>query len=506
MDVLLNFISVVISLLLVPALFLLPIAGYLRSRRKGYRPPGATLVLFIGSAVGILSAYVVVSAFPSVEKAFQFFFWLPVLVLIAVTSLLIRVLPRRNPRVSGPRRPHFPFAAVGWALNGLPAILVIFVWWVTMGKPNDSDSNPLGKSIQLWVTCSLFGAYLISLSRRVKAAASIEEIARNDLRAPVLYLRPFNQERSAFVWGPKSRYGDYVRGIQRFLMTRGEYWFVGDNDANPDPIVGIRFEEYLGSALTARIGPFFALGNPEDYTPPEGAARTYVQDTDWKEHVKRLAGKSSCIVAEVASSDNLRWELEYLRQEGLQQKLFVITRPLIAKTNWLANLLIRLNAVRRPDTWPGFAENLGRLGYEIPSDPGVGAVMAFDASGKGVTLTTGALLPGDYVEPIRTFIIDSLGYSPEQLDPPHGPEPESAVAVVPLPKKLWQSIWAAMQKVFLLYKPGRKRAWIPYAVCWLTALFLFLAAFGGNLKDPGTYSFIQMLLLVFLVPRLSPFP
>jgi len=221
MDVLLNFISVVISLLLVPALFLLPIAGYLRSRRKGYRPPGATLVLFIGSAVGILSAYVVVSAFPSVEKAFQFFFWLPVLVLIAVTSLLIRVLPRRNPRVSGPRRPHFPFAAVGWALNGLPAILVIFVWWVTMGKPNDSDSNPLEYSIKLWVVSSLFGAYLISLSRRVKAAASIEEIARNDLRAPVLYLRPFNQERSAFVWGPKSRYGDYVRGVQRLLMTSG---------------------------------------------------------------------------------------------------------------------------------------------------------------------------------------------------------------------------------------------------------------------------------------------
>lgn len=69
-----------------------------------------------------------------------------------------------------------------------------------------------------------------------------------------------------------------------------------------------------------------------------------------------------------------------------------------------------------PTLGVNFAENLAALGYDIPREPVAGAVITFDASGKGSTLTTGAHSPEDYIEPIRTFFIDSLGYSPQRLD------------------------------------------------------------------------------------------
>lgn len=356
MDVLLFITGI---LLVGSAVALLLFAGYLRIRRKGYRPPGATLILLAGFALGILSAMRVASALPSNEKSVRAFFaifCIPVVVATVTTTLFIWLGPRRNPRVAGRRRPRFPFAASGWTLIGLAAAFCIFTiaeWAVgklkmpavTWSARFSYLEDAIGKLRFLFYICSFLGAlgaYLISLGRRVKAQVSIEDVARNDARAPVLYLRPFNMEWLPFVFGPKSRYGDYVRGIQRFTMTLG-------TDSDPD--VSVRFEEYLAAALTARIGPFVALGNPEDYTPSEGAVRTYVKDTEWKEHVKRLAGRCSCIVAEVASSDNLRWEFKYLRQEGLLQKLFVITRPVLTKTpSWSQKLFFRLKGVR-PDTW-----------------------------------------------------------------------------------------------------------------------------------------------------------
>jgi hypothetical protein len=409
MDVLL----LIIGMILVGcAVALLLFAGYLRIRRKGYRPPGATLILLAAFALGILAAMRVSNALPSNEKSVRAFFAIfcvPVLVATVTTTLFIWLGPRRNPRVAGRRRPRFPFATSGWTLIGLAAAFCIFTIeeWAVGRLKIENPIRILRPLFYIWSFFGGLGAYLICLGRRVKAQVSIEDVVRNDARAPVLYLRPFNMEWLPFVFGPKSRYGDYVRGIQRFTMTLGK---------DPDPNVSVRFEEYFAATLTARIGPFVALGNPEDYTPTEGAVRTYVKDTGWKEHVKRLAGRCSCIVAEAASSDNLRWEFKYLRQEGLLQKLFVITRPVLAKPpSWPQKLFFRLKGVR-PDTWRDFAENLATLGYDIPREPVAGAVITFDVSGKGSTLTTGAHSPEDYIEPIRTFIIDSLGYSPQRLD------------------------------------------------------------------------------------------
>jgi len=90
-------------------------AGYLRPCRRAYRSPAATLVLFAGSAVGILATCAFAAKLSPWENGPFFFFvifCIPVLVSTAATSLFICLLPRRNPHVFGRRRPRLPFERI----------------------------------------------------------------------------------------------------------------------------------------------------------------------------------------------------------------------------------------------------------------------------------------------------------------------------------------------------------------------------------------------------------
>jgi len=119
------------------------------------------------------------------------------LVSIATTSLIIFLLPRRNPRVFGRRRPRFPFVLSGKLLIGLAALQCLFsIAWVILGR---ADTDMITKSVDLLIIVIAFASSLIFLGRRVKAPVSLEEIAQEDPRALVLYLRPFVQESQFFV-------------------------------------------------------------------------------------------------------------------------------------------------------------------------------------------------------------------------------------------------------------------------------------------------------------------
>jgi hypothetical protein len=291
--------AIVTILLLAVAIPSVCIGGFLRVRRKGYRSPGATLVLLIAGTIGIACAVAISPGIPqnaSVVTFMSAFFWLPLLVFTFLILAALWFLPRRNPRRFGARRPRFPFAATGKLVIGVGvgiSLLLVLSW--ARGTVNEST---LSKTFQLLLIFIVVGAYFLYVGRRAKAPESLEEVSKRDQRAPVLYLRPFNQEAEAFVVGLKSQYGQYATGFQRFLITLGRY----EERMNSDPNVAIRFEEYLSGELTTEIGPFFALGNPEDYTSPEGAVRTYASDTDWKEYLERLAASASCIVTEVGGS------------------------------------------------------------------------------------------------------------------------------------------------------------------------------------------------------------
>ena len=96
-----------------------------RARRKGYRPPGAVVIILAGWAIGIAST---VLWHPPNSTRYRFivdFFWLPLLFSAAATATLNLAPPRRPVRVFGARRVRFSFVRVGQAVIGLGILLCV---------------------------------------------------------------------------------------------------------------------------------------------------------------------------------------------------------------------------------------------------------------------------------------------------------------------------------------------------------------------------------------------
>jgi hypothetical protein len=172
--------------------------------------------------------------------------------------------------------------------------------------------------------------------------------------------------------------------------------------------VHLTFEQYFSKTLTDVFGPFVALGGPEDYLPPEGAIRLYAKDNEWTERLDALARRAVCILVELGRSENLRWEFDYLRREGLQKKVFLVTQPSHedSKFAWAyRGIFWRLKGIRAV-SWQEFSTDLGKLGYDLKfEDPGPGSAIGFDDDGRGVLLTTQAQVPPQFVEPIRAWLV-----------------------------------------------------------------------------------------------------
>lgn len=387
--------------LLTFAFVLMPVVSFVLARQKGYRALGATLIILAGAAVGIGATIVRNPASSNNYRFIVDFLWLPLLFSAAATAFLILVLPRRINRVFGQRRVRFPFVWIGRgviALGLLPIPVTSYLWLA-----DRADLDLVVKGLGLVGILIPTGRYLIRRGRRLKEDPSFNQYLVKDPRPPVLYLRAFKQEQQFFVIGPTSKYGAYAKGLVADI-------------SEPEHRIGIPFEQYFSDAVESCLGPFVALGSPEDYLAPEGAFRMYATDTDWMENLSRLARESICLLVEMGKSTNLHWEFEHLRRERLQKKLFVITRhstatrhsPEGAALGWafwaFFGLVWRLQGLRSVN-WKEFSNELASLGYELGfEDPGPGSVITFDAEGRGILLTTGADRPADYVKPIQAWM------------------------------------------------------------------------------------------------------
>jgi hypothetical protein len=376
------------------AFALMLVVGYEQARRKGYRALGAALTILAGSTVSVVVAILRSPPNSTNYRFFVDFFWLPLLFAAVATAIVILVLPRRTGRVFGQRRVKFPLVWVGQAIIAFGLLLsaVTVHLWLAGQRDSTFVLKVLGLGVGFLIPT---GRFVIRRGRRLEGAPSFEQHLVQDARPPVLYLRAFQQERQFFVIGASSGYGAY-----------GKSWHASVSRSEQN--VGISFEQFVSGAVESRLGPFVALGSPEDYLAPEGAFRLYAKDKDWMEKADGLARESVCILVEIGESANLRWEFEHLRREGLQQKLFVITRH-STEGAWVAwafwDLVWRLQGLR-PLNWRRFSKDLARLDYHLDfKDPGPGSVVTFDAEGRGIVLTTGADQPADFVEPIRAWTV-----------------------------------------------------------------------------------------------------
>jgi len=126
------FATLLLVAFLIPALLA---AGYLRARRKG-RAPSAALVPLCGSAAGIFATDILAGKLSLRSYAFPLpGMWGLVFGSVLAMWFLIRIMPKRNPRVFGRRRPRFPFVTTGWALIAVGVVVCVFsfVSW-SIGK------------------------------------------------------------------------------------------------------------------------------------------------------------------------------------------------------------------------------------------------------------------------------------------------------------------------------------------------------------------------------------
>jgi hypothetical protein len=374
----------------------LGIRAYYRLWRKGYRSPATAVIVAAPPLIAMLVGFLAMGLNPAMEGTdatwdpalagkglllFALGSMAPLLVVALGLEVASRLKRPRSIRTGGRRKVSFPWRLAGWTQFAL-GLLIEF-----SGPASATSARSKLAGLLL-----AGGAYCLYLARRSRAP-SLEEVRSHDERPPVLFIRPFNREEEIFA--------------ELSLTEMREY------SSHVTTQVGATLEQYLRNELSRQLGPFVALGSPEDYIPPEGAARDYAEDRDWRARFEQLAADAACLLMEVAESENLRWELQYLRETGLCRKLFVVTPPRartglrnlrirvgVALLRWVA----RLKGLPRA-SWSGFATTLGALGYVVdPDDPGPGTVVCFDGVGRATVAFRNAATARDYVGVINSAL------------------------------------------------------------------------------------------------------
>ncbi|MGF7237766.1 MAG: hypothetical protein ACQSGP_22805 [Frankia sp.] len=346
--------------------------------RRGYRSPVAVYAALYSTVAGGFMLSIL--ALPE-EGALTF--WQTVMVLAVMPFVLlccacvVNLLPMRR-RPPG-RRVHmlrFQRIAVTASLCGAGALVAAFVVAVEAGAWTNGADNLFGAGL----TLICFGLVSAVSAGRAKGE-TVEDVIAADGRAPVLYLRPFERDLEFFA----------TRNLRR--PSGG---FLGFDT----------FELFMKEAVTSRLGPMVALGNPSDYLQPAGAARTYGEDDNWQEYAGELIGKTVCVLAVVGESDSLAWEFAQILKCGRSGRLFIVASP-YGPGRWKPVRLRIYNRLRgcRPISWQRSIATLNELGYRLPDErPAAGSVIGFNDTGQSITVATGARTPADYIAAITAHI------------------------------------------------------------------------------------------------------
>jgi hypothetical protein len=117
------------------------------------------------------------------------------------------------------------------------------------------------------------------------------EVMRRDPRPPVLYLRPFSEDKRAIYDGPQGK------RVGADLPEPGMR-----ESASPELKI---------SKILEHIGPFVAVGIPGERLAPMGAARIYMSHNTWQGEVAAIVDRAAALVLQPEATPSTYWELEY---------------------------------------------------------------------------------------------------------------------------------------------------------------------------------------------------
>ncbi len=182
---------------------------------------------------------------------------------------------RAGPRRNAKRGKRQQMLAI--VLGGI-AVIMFFV--IVGNDLNDGRLSGFLLGIATFVLLA-YSMYLYQQGERHFQPTAKEAMAQ-DSRAPVLYLRSFENE----------------------------------NDVSSE-------EEVLAKILK-EVGPFVAIGRPEDKLPMLGAARDYLGHGDWKSRVSDLMQKSSLVIFLAGKTEGLLWEMRQCMKHVSPENLVVL--------------------------------------------------------------------------------------------------------------------------------------------------------------------------------------
>ena len=152
--------------------------------------------------------------------------------------------------------------------------------------------------IASWVL-TVYMAVLVFRAAWRYVRRSADEVMQDPRYRPTVFLRSFRDEDAHLT--PKN-------ALYRLLRRQ------------------VRLEEVIVGLLT-RLGPAVAIGVPGERIPRLGALRSYYTGDDWQGAVRQWVDRSYFVVVLAGSTPSALWELKYLAEQRLIQRVILILPP-----------------------------------------------------------------------------------------------------------------------------------------------------------------------------------
>lgn len=200
---------------------------------------------------------------------------------LLISDLLCDLRGARNRIPRGGARPKVSRVMLGCGLCVLAFAPLLARSWMTWGRTTAT----------LLVEYH-FAAFLIVRARRY-FQVDARSLLSTDRRAPVLFLRSFNDDE-------RHRYAQTQRAMLDFSLET-------------------RLTNHL-----LHFGPFVAVGSPDEAVPQPGAARVRLSDDQWQRQVLAWMQQASLIVMYVGRTTWVNWELGRVLDSGRQHSLILL--------------------------------------------------------------------------------------------------------------------------------------------------------------------------------------
>jgi|SRR5687767_12125578 hypothetical protein len=226
-------------------------------------------------------------------------------------------------RIGGPRAkaklftdPLRPWRGVRYWLYALVAIpLGGYIGWLV----GDVDTEPGWLVFGEW---GLVFAIYFGLRGFVCFRPRAETLLALDGRPPVIYLRSFRDDGALVARPYRITLRIFGWGFWITEYTRGNLlrvWFQHGK---------VRLEQAIEDEASA-IGPFIAIGQPNESHPDFGATRAYFEGDDvaWRTAVESWIERAALVVVVPGQTQGLGWELEKVQSEGRTPNLVLVFPP-----------------------------------------------------------------------------------------------------------------------------------------------------------------------------------